>query len=247
MRSGTPLLLLALSAVAAGLARAEPVPVFFNLYIDYQVCFPTRMDCPLADTEDLYSFDLNGDGAADFVVRLVNDGEGGVEYILNPVPGGGVEGPVAPGATISGPISGAAVPLTQRWSPNVSSDRTGDLACTGCEGLYSVRFSIGAASHYAWVRMIGQDSGVVAMDGVFQSIPGAPVVAGTLSHGCGTANFDGDSDTGTDADIEAFFACLAGACCATCFPGGADFNGDGDTGTDTDIEAFFRVLAGGAC
>ncbi len=64
---------------------------------------------------------------------------------------------------------------------------------------------------------------------------------------CGTADFDGDGDTGTDADIEAFFACLGGNCCATCFPGGSDFDGDGDSGTDADIEAFFRVLAGGNC
>ncbi len=64
---------------------------------------------------------------------------------------------------------------------------------------------------------------------------------------CGTADFDGDGDTGTDADIEAFFACLAGSCCATCWQLGADFNGDGDVGTDADIESFFRVLAGGEC
>jgi Divergent InlB B-repeat domain len=60
-----------------------------------------------------------------------------------------------------------------------------------------------------------------------------------------SADFNNDGDIGTDADIEAFFACLAGNCCATC--GSADFNGDGDVGTDADIEAFFRVLAGGAC
>jgi hypothetical protein len=59
------------------------------------------------------------------------------------------------------------------------------------------------------------------------------------------ADFDGDGDIGTDADIEAFFACLSGNCCASCES--ADFNGDGDTGTDADIESFFRVLAGGAC
>jgi|GEM_PF-1973657 hypothetical protein len=64
---------------------------------------------------------------------------------------------------------------------------------------------------------------------------------------CGTADFDGDGDSGTDADIEAFFACLAGSCCDTCYPGGADFNADGDSGTDADIESFFRVLAGGPC
>ncbi len=60
-----------------------------------------------------------------------------------------------------------------------------------------------------------------------------------------TADFDNDGDIGTDADIEAFFACLSGRCCVNC--GTADFNGDDDTGTDADIESFFRVLAGGAC
>jgi hypothetical protein len=60
-----------------------------------------------------------------------------------------------------------------------------------------------------------------------------------------SGDFNNDGDVGTDADIEAFFACLAGNCCATC--GRADFNGDGDIGTDADIESFFRVLAGGSC
>jgi endonuclease/exonuclease/phosphatase family metal-dependent hydrolase len=61
----------------------------------------------------------------------------------------------------------------------------------------------------------------------------------------GSSDFNGDGDAGTDADIEAFFACLAGNCCATC--GSADFNHDGDIGTDADIESFFRVLGGGSC
>jgi hypothetical protein len=60
-----------------------------------------------------------------------------------------------------------------------------------------------------------------------------------------TPDFNGDGDVGTDADIEAFFACLAGRCCGRC--GSSDFNNDGDTGTDADIEAFFRVLGGQAC
>ncbi len=72
----------------------------------------------------------------------------------------------------------------------------------------------------------------------------ATPVTGTA---CGTADFDGDGDSGTDADIEAFFACLAGNCCGACWHVGADFNADGDAGTDADIEAFFRVLAGGDC
>jgi hypothetical protein len=60
-----------------------------------------------------------------------------------------------------------------------------------------------------------------------------------------SADFNNDGDVGTDADIEAFFACLAGECCFAC--GSSDFNADGDTGTDADIESFFRVLAGGTC
>jgi len=62
---------------------------------------------------------------------------------------------------------------------------------------------------------------------------------------CGSSDFDSDGDSGTDLDIEAFFACLGGSCCCTC--GSADFDGDGDTGTDLDIEAFFAVLGGGTC
>jgi hypothetical protein len=68
-----------------------------------------------------------------------------------------------------------------------------------------------------------------------------------LGRPCGSADFNCDGDTGTDADIEAFFACIAGACPAAPCLGTADFNGDGDVGTDADIEAFFRVLAGGSC
>ena len=64
---------------------------------------------------------------------------------------------------------------------------------------------------------------------------------------CGPQDFNGDGDAGTDQDIEAFFACLGGTCCETCFCQGSDFNGDGDIGTDQDIEAFFRVLGGSPC
>jgi hypothetical protein len=59
-----------------------------------------------------------------------------------------------------------------------------------------------------------------------------------------SADYDRDGDSATDADIEAFFACLAGDCCDACSP---DFNADGDERTDADIESFFRVLAGGSC
>ncbi|HYE61485.1 MAG TPA: S8 family serine peptidase [Phycisphaerales bacterium] len=71
--------------------------------------------------------------------------------------------------------------------------------------------------------------------------------AAAYPRGCGTADFNGDGDSGTDQDIEAFFACIGGSCCASCFSGGSDFNADGDSGTDQDIESFFRVLGGGNC
>ncbi|HYE63003.1 MAG TPA: hypothetical protein VD997_13485 [Phycisphaerales bacterium] len=87
---------------------------------------------------------------------------------------------------------------------------------------------------------------------VYQNVNGKYNVTATLTvvnapPTCGTSDFNGDGDIGTDQDIEAFFACLGGSCCDTCYEGGADFNGDGDTGTDQDIESFFRVLGGGAC
>jgi hypothetical protein len=73
------------------------------------------------------------------------------------------------------------------------------------------------------------------------------VLVGSSGPSCATSDFDGDGDAGTDQDIEAFFSCLAGICCPTCWHLGADFDADGDAGTDADIEAFFRVLAGGEC
>jgi subtilisin-like proprotein convertase family protein len=69
----------------------------------------------------------------------------------------------------------------------------------------------------------------------------------TCPPGCGSADFNCDGDVGTDADIEGFFACIAGACPEPPCLNSADFNGDGDVGTDADIEAFFRVLGGGPC
>jgi hypothetical protein len=64
---------------------------------------------------------------------------------------------------------------------------------------------------------------------------------------CGSADFNCDGSIGTDADIEAFFACLSGVCPPPPCLNGPDFNGDGAIGTDADIEAFFRVLGGGNC
>jgi hypothetical protein len=83
----------------------------------------------------------------------------------------------------------------------------------------------------------------------WNSGPGAAIgirVEGTPAHTC-SADFDCDGAWGTDADLESFFACIAGACPPPPCTSSADYNGDGDVGTDADIEAFFRVLAGGHC
>jgi hypothetical protein len=106
---------------------------------------------------------------------------------------------------------------------------------TSTGGALALRFTVGQPD--AGAAMTG---GQLTLVGGFWGGVGS-----TLA--CGTSDFDGDGDAGTDADIEAFFACLAGNCCPLCYPGGADFNADGDSGTDADIESFFRVLAGGPC
>jgi uncharacterized membrane protein len=90
---------------------------------------------------------------------------------------------------------------------------------------------------------VNDDGSVIVGQGFFNGESRGWAVR--LRPGCATADFNHDGDAGTDADIEAFFACVAGNCCTTCYT--ADFNGDGDVGTDADIEAFFRVLAVGSC
>jgi hypothetical protein len=64
-----------------------------------------------------------------------------------------------------------------------------------------------------------------------------------LTVGC-TTDIDGDGDEGTDSDIEAFFAALAGDPCPAC---STDIDADGDEGTDADVETLFRLIAGGTC
>ncbi len=76
---------------------------------------------------------------------------------------------------------------------------------------------------------------------------GGDTLTAIYSGVCGTSDFNCDGDVGTDADIEAFFACLSGSCPPPPCANSADFNGDGDVGTDQDIEAFFRVLSGLPC
>jgi hypothetical protein len=108
--------------------------------------------------------------------------------------------------------------------------------------------------------VVGSGAGAQSRRYVFQNSPTNPASVRfrcLVSNACGlsasdpavlrvsSSDFNGDGSVGTDADIEAFFACIAGNCCATC--GSADFNADGSIGTDGDIESFFRLLGGGSC
>jgi hypothetical protein len=108
--------------------------------------------------------------------------------------------------------------------------------------MYNFRFTANVAPNAAGAATIGifkpanSNSPATSVSAVVPS-PTVP--------NCGTADFNMDGDMGTDTDIAAFFACLAGTCCPTCQS--VDFNHDGDYGTDADIEAFFRVLSGGTC
>jgi hypothetical protein len=105
----------------------------------------------------------------------------------------------------------------------------------------------GAAGSFSLSGTTGQlDASPIMTGGGFSLAGGFWPGSAPVSR-CGSADFNCDGDLGTDADIEAFFACLSGTCPSAPCTSSADFNGDGDIGTDADIEAFFRVLAGGAC
>jgi V8-like Glu-specific endopeptidase len=94
---------------------------------------------------------------------------------------------------------------------------------------------------------VDPDTGVATVVGTTNGTFGAAfgMAAREVTASNCSADFNRDGDWGTDQDVEAFFAALAGHPCPTC--GSVDINGDGDIGTDQDIEAFFRALAGHPC
>ncbi len=142
--------------------------------------------------------------------------------------------PVAASACAQGAVTFSVAgtgsgPLTYRWSHGGTPIDLATNPSAATDTLSLTNLTSASAGAYSCV--------VANACGSVHSNPATLTV--------NSADFNGDGDVGTDADIEAFFACLAGNCCLTC--GKADFNGDGDTATDADIEAFFRVLAGGSC
>jgi hypothetical protein len=115
---------------------------------------------------------------------------------------------------------------------DIDGDGRAELVAGMMEGGRIASIGVDNADPYGETTYL-EPYGAGFLGGVY--VGAAPV------RGCFTPDIDGDGDIGTDADIEAFFACLASGCPK------ADFNRDGDIGTDQDIEAFFRVLAGGRC
>jgi len=160
------------------------------------------------------------------------------------------------GAVFTGYVN---IPTTNLYQFHLNSDDGSKLYLGGVlvlnnDGLHGMvekstaLLGLRAGTHAVRVEFFegGGGAGLIAsLSGT--DLPKAPIPAPMWSFSPPTcaADYDGDLDVGTDADIAAFFACIGGSCCPLC--GSADFNGDGDTGTDLDIEAFFRVLGGGNC
>jgi hypothetical protein len=137
-----------------------------------------------------------------------------------------------------------------------------ELETVSDDGLIAGGYQMDSTDHYSaviWRKGVG----LILADSYFAarnvSTPPLTEIVGISANGrifcdrgsvidlgaCGSADFNHDGSSGTDADIEAFFGCLGGDCCPQC--DNADFNSDGDSATDADIEAFFRVVAGGSC
>jgi hypothetical protein len=179
---------------------------------------------------------------------------GGLGGLINQESTGGYNVNVSGQVVFRSYISGSSITASNDlclfvWDPAeglMLLARTGATSLTfnGAPGTAATLKIIGSATgegtspamtDNGWLAFLAEDGS--GNDSVYR-------VQLTHSH-CGSSDFNHDGDSGTDADIEAFFACVAGTCCPTC--DSADFNGDGDTATDADIEAFFRVLSGGNC
>jgi hypothetical protein len=177
-------------------------------------------------------------------------------------------GTVAPGAspgnlTIQGAYAqGAQGTMEIELAGPAQGSQFDHLAVAGAAslgGTLNVRFLNGYApavgSTFRFLDCTGTRGGTFGAVTVADAAPNLGAAVQYDTHGawvvivqvCGSPDFDCDGDIGTDADIEAFFTCLAGNCPGAPCNNSADFNGDGDIGTDADIESFFRVLAGGAC
>ena len=169
-------------------------------------------------------------GNSDYRFAVFNARPGATAHLyasLTPPIAGRINTDILVGTTVTGTAGQTSGVATVHWP------------------LTPLNVSSGQVYYLQWViedpvAAGGQARSVATRVPIFCGAQGCPLA-------CGTSDYNGDGDFGTDQDIEAFFACLGGTCCPTCYSMGSDFNGDGDAGTDQDIEAFFRVLGGGSC
>jgi hypothetical protein len=194
------------------------------------VCDPSHFSATVTAADfdsELYFFRLDGTGVAQ------NDDVGGTPYSnLSRVSGALVSG-LAPGdyllAICPYPDSPTDAGSQHLWS---AFGEGGSVVAPNGPG--------------AGNPMTGWDISLTSGTGNY-TIAFTGVAGAACGPHCGSADFNCDGSIGTDADIEAFFACIAGNCPPPPCTSTADFNGDGAIGTDADIEAFFRVLSGGPC
>src|SRR5262249_971591 len=98
--------------------------------------------------------------------------------------------------------TGGEDPVT--FSPRVPARRTRGGVVGGVEG----------------VRMTTMKAGYFYSSNFWEAgFDNVRITLGTGSPACGSSDFNGDGDFGTDQDIEDFFACLGGNCCAMCWSG----------------------------
>jgi hypothetical protein len=208
-------------------------------------CCQTRAETIIVNGQT--DIDLNHDGVADISFFYLPDcPSGGFIHVSTVAAGSGIVSHgtgAVPDAdrllvnTVVGPGQ-TFVPAASIMTCGFDGVR-GPWAGTGVDGYLGARVVITGQTYYAWFLVRHHTSGVYEV--VYGDYQSNPVYAGVINACCWGADFNLDGDTGTDADIEDFFACIAGDCCLSCMT--ADINNDGDVGTDQDIEAFFRVLA----
>ena len=168
-------------------------------------------------------------------------------------------------ATGSAELTGLVATQTMIDSSRSFTNQDHTVWCVGSEsfcsppyngsGYYGFRFTLADAPHYGWVSTFFLNQGFGSLDlritaAAYDNRPDWPIPVGAVDPilpTCESVDFNCDGDVGTDADIEVFFACIAGACPPPPCQNTSDFNNDGDLGTDADIEAFFSVLAGNPC
>ncbi len=203
----------------------------------------------LPGSSSSYASGISGDRAVIVGLSWMPDGEHAVRWVDHRIEDLGVPagyvGAEGTAANINGSVVVGGARLDDNdpyWRAIVWTPRLG-----GFRDLGEVLTSAGVDMS-GWVLHpaadVSADGRVIGGEGLYNGDERGWVVTLPFLGTC-CADFNGDGDLGTDADIAAFFACLSGSCCPTCCS--ADFNGDGDVGTDADIESFFRVLAGASC